>query len=203
MRKWVVIAVMGLSVSGMVCWAEEAAKPSAKPEAARPPVKPEPVMVAPRGPVGQAKVADKSELLRFVPAKPKGWTAGKPTGSTRKLGIFAVTEVKQFYKRGSQQIAFVLEDLGTNNPYFFMKEPWKPKESKSPDRYVKKVMLGKVAAEETFWKAKKRGLIFLVFESRIQLNISGTGINDTSVLVAMAKTIDLKNLKKVLDEKSK
>jgi len=205
MRKWIVAAVIGLSVSGLVFCAEEVAKPPAKPEVTitKPPGKPKDVKLAPRKPVPRAKVLDKGDLFPFVPKPPKGWTAGKPTGKTQRIAHFAVTQVSRVYRKGGQTVTFIMEDLGSGNPYFFMKQPWKPQEKKTPDGYQRKLMLGKMAVEESFRKKQERGLIFLVLENRIQLNIGGTGLTDTSFLVELAKTIDFKKLKKVLEEKSK
>ena len=189
----ILVATTVLSVSAFWGWTEEAAKPSPAPERKR---------AVPRKALPRSKVMSKSELLRFIPAPPKGWTAPKPTSKTQRVSAFAVTQVTRVFRKGRQQITFILEDLGTNNPYFYM-DPWKPLEKKTPEKYTKKLMLGKIAAEETYNKEKKQGLIFLVFEKRIQLNVSGSRVEDTSVLVELAKKVNFKELKEALEESAK
>ncbi len=206
MRKWVLVLVLMLSVAGLAVCAEEAAKPAETSDVAEkpvPPVKVEPIMVQPTGPLGSAKVLSKTDMLKFVPRAPKGWKTGRQTGGTQRPGVFAVTRVEQEYIKDTQRIVFLMEDLGTNNPYFYMKDPWPIKEKKTEESYTKKLMLGKVAAEENFYPKQKRGSIFLVFGKRVQLNIIGTGISDSKVLVEMAKTINFDKLKKTMEEKSK
>jgi hypothetical protein len=196
MKKWIT-AVICLSVTGFVLCGEEVVKP---PAPAGPPSEPPSKLPVPR-----AKVLDKAELLPFLPPPPKGWTAGKPTGRTLRASFFASTQVSRVYRKGGQEITFLLEDLGSNNPYFYMKEVWKPSEKKEEDWYSKKLMLGEIAAEQSYNKKAKRGLIFLVLDKRIQLNVAGLKMEeeDTSVLVELAKTIDFKKLKKAMEEKSK
>ncbi|UCD57989.1 MAG: hypothetical protein JSV16_02425, partial [Candidatus Hydrogenedentota bacterium] len=191
-----IVTVIGFCLGILGCTAEEAAKPT-------PPVKPGEPLVMPAKVPAKAEVLDWQELVRFVPKPPEGWKAAKPIGSTQRMGPFAVSKVSRMFTKGTQRVEFRMEDLGTNNPYFFMKEPWKIVEKKTADSYTKKLMLGEAAAEESFYKSKKMGLVFLVFERRIQLNISGAGIEDASLLVKMAKGLDLKELKKTLEEKSK
>ena len=195
-RCVVILAVIGLCLGSLWCTGEEAAKPE-------PPVKPGEPVVMPAKVPAKAQVVDWKELVRFVPKPAEGWKVAKPIGSTQRMGPFAVSRVSRMFTKGTERIEFRMEDLGTNNPYFFMKEPWKIVEKKTEDSYTKKLMLGKVAAEESYYESKKAGLVFLVFERRIQLNISGAGIEDTSLLVEMAKGLDLKELKKTLEEKSK
>ena len=206
MRKWVLVLVLMLSIGGLAVFAEEVSKPPEKSDVAEkpvPPVKVEPIMVPPSTPLGEAKVLDKPDLQKFLPKAPKGWLSGPVTGRTQRPGVFAVTKVQQLWRKGGQRITVILEDLGSNNPYFFMKEPWKPYEKKTEDGYNKKIMLGKVVAEESFRPKEKLGLIFLVFEKRIQLNVSGNGFTDTKLLVETAKKIDFEKLKKAMEEQSK
>ncbi len=205
MRKWIGVAVIGLSVSGLVFCAEEAGKPPAKPKVIgpKPAVRFKPLKPPLRAPLSKGKVLAKSDLLPFIPAPPKGWKAEKPSGKTGRAGAFASTRVRRVFKKGNEQITFILEDLGPHNPYFSMKEPLKIVQKKTSQGYSKKLMLGKLAAQEVFNTKRKQGVVFTVLEKRIQLNVAGKGIEDTSLLVKLAKTVDLKKLKKVLDEKSK
>lgn len=191
----IVIAAMALCVVGLKCLAEEAVAPPAKPE--------KPAAV-PGLPAAEAKVLDKEVLLPFVPKAPKGWKAPKPLATTQRLGPVANTRISQWFTKGAQRVNLILEDLGTNNPYFAMKEPvFAIKEEKTEQGYKKKVMLGKVAAQEVFDKAKKEGFVFTVLEKRIQLYVAGTGMEDNKVVVELAKKVKLEELKKVLKEKSK
>jgi len=209
MKKSLVFAlVIGLCLGGLVCCrtAGSATEESAtEPEgsAAEPAPKPGESLVVPAKMLAKAKVVDWQDLLKFLPKAPAGWRATKPTGKVQRMGPFAVSQVKQTLQRGGQRIDLILEDLGSNNPYMFRKEAWKPLERKKEDVESKKIMLGKVPAELTVRKKERRCLVFLVFEKRIQLNVSGTGMSDPKVLVDMAKQIDFAKLKKALEEKSK
>jgi len=195
MRKCVlIVAAIGLSLSWLCAYGEEE----------KPPAEPEEAAVAPEKLPVVAKVVEWENLIGFIPKAPKGWKAAKPIGNTdRPGGPFALSRVSQTYAKGKQRVTFILEDLGTSNPYFSMEEPWKPTERKMGGWQTKKAMLGKVAAEESFNRKEKRGTVFLVFEKRVQLNVSGTGIEDTSILVQLGKSINFEELKKTLEEKSK
>jgi len=194
MRKSAIVGTVGVFLVCLACCGEEPAGKAAKPE--------KPVVV-PVKPVREAKVLDKEELMRFLPKAPKGWKASKPVGSTQRMGPLAYTKVSRSFTKGTQRIQFILDDLGTINPYFSMKEEPKIKEEKTEDGYRKKLMLGKVAAQEVFDGKKKESLIFVVFEKRVQLNVVGTGVEDNSVAVGLAKSINFEELKKTLEEKSK
>lgn len=205
MRKWFVLwLVTGLFSVGLVSAAAAEAE-AEKTETAEPkPAEgPGQDLVIPGKLLAPAKTVDWEELLKFVPKAPAGWVAQKPTGHIQRLGPFAVSKVKQVFLRGGQRIEFILEDLGTNNPYVFREEPWAPYESKTDEAVSKKTVLGKIPAELTIMEKKRAALVFLVFEKRIQLNVSGSGMTDGEVLIELAKKIDFQELKKTLDEKSK
>jgi hypothetical protein len=193
-----VASLVGICFMALACFGEETDQPGP-----RPPVKPGEGMVLPGKTVGSAKILDSKELLPFLPKAPEGWRAAKPLDSTQRMGPFGVSRVSQMFTKGKQRVEFLLEDLGTNNPYFFMKEPWKIVEKKTDLAYTKKLKVGDFVVEENFHKDRNEGLMFMVFEKRIQLNIKGSGIEDTSVIVEMAKGIDFNELKKTLEEKSK
>lgn len=191
-------------VIGLCSWAPlSCSEEPAKPPAAPPPEGGVAPPVSPGGLPPMAKVVDWQELQRFIPKPPKGWKAGKPVGKVQRMGPLAISSVARALTKGSQRVEVGIEDLGTNNPYFAMEEPWKPAEVQTEEVSVRKVMLGKVAAEETFFKNKKKGVVFVVFEKRIQLRVEGTGIEDTSLLVSLAKKVNFEDLKKALAEKSK
>ncbi len=190
------LLAIGLCLCLPLCWSEEAPKPA-------PPVKSEGLEIVPGRVPPKAEVVDWQEIVKFVPEALEGWKAAKPVGKTQRVGPFAVATVSRMFTKDGLRIEFRMEDLGTNNPYFFMKEPWKTIEQKTDEVYTKKLMLGKVAAEETYRTKEKLGLVFAVFERRIQLNISGYGVENTSLLIDMAKKINFEELAKVLKEKSK
>lgn len=205
MRKWfVLLLVTGLFSVGLVS-AGAAEAEAEKPESAepKPTGTPQDDLVVPAKILAPAKTVDWEELMKFVPKAPPGWVAQKPTGHIQRLGPFAVSQVKQAFVRGGQRIEFILEDLGTNNPYVFREEPWAPYESKTDEAVSKKIMLGNIPAELTIQEKARAALVFLVFEKRIQLNVSGSGMTDGELLIGLAKQINFKELKKALDEKSK
>lgn len=201
MRKWMAfLLVVGLCLG--VLAVGRASEGSATEEEVAPPKADEPLII-PGKMLAPAKIVDWQELQKLLPKPPKGWRAMKPSGKVQRIGPHAVSQVKQSFRRGVQRIDIILEDLGSNNPYVFMKEPWKPYVGKTESSVARKIMLGKVPAEEHVREKDKRCLVFLVFENRIQLNVSGTGMSDPKVLVDVAKQIDLEALKKALEEKSK
>ncbi|MDP2898888.1 MAG: hypothetical protein Q8Q12_20310 [bacterium] len=204
MRKWSVwLLVTGLFSIGLVSLGaaeREAEKPATVVEPAE---EPPSDLVVPAKVLVNAKVVDWQELLKFLPKTPEGWRAQKPTGKIQKLGPFAVSEVRQVFLKGGQRIEFILEDLGSNNPYVFRKEAWQPLEKKTEEAVSKKIMLGETPAELSILEKTRQALVFLVFEKRIQLNVSGTAMTEGEVLIELAKQIDFKELKKTLDEKSK
>lgn len=204
MRKWVVLLlVTGLFFVGLVSSVAaegEAEKPASE---VKPAVEPPSDLVVPAKVLVNAKVVEWQELLKFLPKTPEGWRAQKPTGKIQKLGPFAVSEVRQVFLKGGQRIEFILEDLGSNNPYVFRKEAWKPLEKKTEEAVSSKIMLGEIPAELSILEKAHQALVFLVFEKRIQLNVSGTAMTEGEVLIELAKQIDFKELKKTLDEKSK
>jgi len=186
------LVVLGIWLSGWTCSGEEPAPP-----------KPEEPAVTPVPMPPKAKVLDWQELVKFVPKPPKAWKAVKPKGQTQSMGPFATSKVTAIFTKGPQRIEFVIDDFGTINPLFSMEEPWTVVEKDTPEQLTKKLMLGKVLAEETFFKNKKQGVVLVMFEKRIQLNITGWGIDDTSLLVEMVKKVKFEDLKKALAEKSK
>jgi hypothetical protein len=196
-KSLALVVVIGLCL-GVLAWCRMAGT-----ETEGSATKPEEPLFVPGKVLVKAKVVDWKELRKFLPKAPAGWKAAAPKGKIQRIGPHAASQVRQTFQRGGQQIDVFLEDLGSNNPYVFRKEAWKPLERETEGWASKKVMLGKVAAEVTAWKTQKRSLVFLVFEKRIQLNVSGTGTSDTDTLVKMAKQIDFNKLKKALKEKSK
>jgi hypothetical protein len=204
MRKWVVLLlVTGLFFVGLVSSVaaeREAEKPAT---VVKPAEEPGSDLVVPAKVLVNAKAVEWQELLKFLPKTPEGWRAQKPTGKIQKLGPFAVSEVRQVFLKGGQRIEFILEDLGSNNPYVFRKEAWQPLEKKTEEAVSKKIMLGEIPAELSILEKAHQALVFLVFEKRIQLNVSGAAMTEGDVLIELAKQIDFKELKKTLDEKSK
>ncbi len=204
MRKWLVLfLVAGLFSIGLVSLGaaeREADKPAT---VVKPAEEPPSDLVVPAKVLVNAKVVDWQELLKFLPKTPEGWRAQKPTGKIQKLGPFAVSEVRQVFLKGAQRIEFILEDLGSNNPYVFRKEVWQPLEKKTEEAVSKRIMLGEIPAELSILEKPRQALVFLVFEKRIQLNVSGTAMTEGEVLIGLAKQIDFKELKKTLEEKSK
>ncbi len=190
-RCVVVLVVVGIWLSSWMCSGEEPAPP-----------KPEGPAVAPVPMPPKGKVVDWQELVPFVPKAPKGWKGTKPKGQTGP-GPFATSKVTAMFTKGPQRVEFVLDDWGTMNPLLVLNEQWTVVEKKTDEQVTKKLMLGKVEAEETFFKNKKQGVVLVIFEKRIQMNITGWGIEDTSILVELAKKVNFDGLKKVLEEKSK
>ncbi len=200
MTKWMaffLVIGMCLGIYGVAAASEEPAKEATEATEAEEP------LIIPAKMLAPAKVLDWKELQQALPKPPKGWRAMKPTGKVQRIGPHAVSQVRQTFLRGAQRIDIILEDLGSNNPYVFRKEPWKPYEGKTENSVARKIMLGKTPAEEHVREKDNRCLVFLVLENRIQLNVSGSGMSDPEVLVDVAKEIDLEALKKALKEKSK
>jgi hypothetical protein len=201
MNKWMTFILAAGMCVGVFSLGRASEEPAKKEEAA--PAKTEEPLIVPPKTLEAAKVLDWQELQKFLPKAPEGWTTAKPRGMVHRIGPHAVSQVRQTFQKGAQRIDVILEDLGSNNPYMFMKEPWKPYEGKTEGSVARKIMLAKVPAEEHVREKEMRCLVFLVFEKRIQLNVSGSGMADAAVLVDMAKQIDFLELKKSLEEKSK